>query len=235
MLMIPVCPDALATASAIDHDGEVELIAHRAGNEPHLISPALAVADTVELDVHLFRGRLEVRHAKVLWPFAIFWERQGFLRDLPRPALATILEAAPADTHLWFDLKGFTSRLPNRLLEQVEDRYTFTTSCRSWWTLRAARKIPGVRTFRSVANRRHLWLVQHVKFAHEDDGIVMHQRLATPEVLDRLHRLTPQVVVWAVEHIDRALELHAMGVSGIIADDLALLAELRRRLDPGSD
>ena len=26
------------------HDGGVELIAHRAGNEPHLVAPALAVA-----------------------------------------------------------------------------------------------------------------------------------------------------------------------------------------------
>ncbi len=91
-----------------------------------------------------------------------------------------------------------------------------------------------MRTFRSVANRRHLWLVQRVRFAEQDDGIVMHQRLATPEVLDRLHRLTPNVVVWAVTDIDRALELQAMGVSGIIADDLDLLRELRDRMVDGA-
>lgn len=232
--MVPVCVTGLASARATSHDVGVELIAHRAGNEPHLIAPALAVADMIELDVHLFRGRLEVRHAKVLWPFAVFWERWELLPDLPRPALATILETAPDDAHLWFDLKGFTSRLPRRLLRQVGDRHTFTTSCRSWWALRSARRIPGVRTFRSVANRRHLWLVQHVRFAPQDDGIVMHQRLATTDVIERLHRLTPNVVVWAVEELDRALELHAMGVSGIIADDLELLARLRDRLAAGS-
>ncbi len=65
------------------HDVGMELIAHRAGNEAHLIAPAMVVADTIELDVHLFRRRLEVRHAKVLWPFAVFWEKWELLPDTP--------------------------------------------------------------------------------------------------------------------------------------------------------
>ena len=51
----------------------VELVAHRAGNVTSSIASALDAADTVELDVHLFRGRIEVRHAKVIWPFRIHW------------------------------------------------------------------------------------------------------------------------------------------------------------------
>lgn len=212
------------------HDDAVELIAHRAGNDPDLIAPALAVADTVELDVHVFRGRLEVRHAKVLWPFAVFWERWELLPDAPHPELRTILDAADPDAHLWFDMKGFTGRLPKRLLAEVGERRPMTTSCRSWWALRRPRRIAGIRTFRSVGNRWQLWLVQRLRFDDQNDGIVMHERFATAATLARLHRLTPRVIVWAIEDIERAMEVHALGVSGVIADDLEVLAEVRRRL-----
>jgi glycerophosphoryl diester phosphodiesterase len=213
------------------HDGGMELIAHRAGNERHLISPALEVADTIELDLHQFRGRLEVRHAKVLWPFAVFWEKWELVPDVAHPPLGEILEAAPADAHLWFDVKAITQRVPRRLLREVGPRRPITISCRSWWSLRSVRRLTGVRTFRSVGNRWQLWLVQRVRFAGTDDGIVMHERFASDEVLARLRRLTPHIVVWAVDAVDRALELHDRGISGVIADDLGVLAEVRRRLD----
>lgn len=211
------------------HDVGMELIAHRAGNEAHLIAPAMVVADTIELDVHLFRRRLEVRHAKVLWPFAVFWEKWELLPDTPRPPLTEILGATPDDAHLWFDLKGFTPRLSKRLLGEVGTRRPMTASCRSWWALRPIRRISGVRTFRSVANTWQLWLVQRMRFAGED-GVVMHERLATADTLARLRQLTPNIIVWAVDDLERALELHHLGVSGLIADDLALLAEVRRRV-----
>ena len=210
------------------HDGGVELIAHRAGNEVHLIAPAAAVADTIELDVHPFRGRLEVRHAKVIWPLAVFWEKWELVPDAPHPPLSEILAATPDDAHLWFDLKGFTSRLPRRLLDRVGDRRPITMSCRSWWALRPARRVAGVRTFRSVGTRWQLWLVERVRFAQHDDGIVMHERFATAEVVTRLRQLTPNIVVWAVDDLERAIELRGLGVSGVIADDLGLLARLRR-------
>ena len=63
----------------------MELVAHRAGNDPAAMADALAVADTLELDVHLLRGRLDVRHSKVIWPFRIYWERgEGRLPDQHR-------------------------------------------------------------------------------------------------------------------------------------------------------
>ena len=42
-------------------------VAHRAGNTPDLLTAALADgADLVEADVHLYRGRLEIRHTKTM-------------------------------------------------------------------------------------------------------------------------------------------------------------------------
>lgn len=213
------------------HDGAVELIAHRAGNERHLIAPALTVADTVELDVHLFWFRLEVRHAKALWPFAVFWEQWHLMPNVPRPPLTTILAATPDDTHLWFDLKGFTTRLPKRLLRETGVRPHMTASCRSWWALRPLRRVAGIRTLWSIASPGQLWLVERLRFADLGDGIVMKERLATEDTLARLRDRAATIIVWGVDDFERAIELHQLGVSGIIADDLDLLDQVRRHLE----
>ncbi len=205
----------------------MDLIAHRAGNAVERLAPAAAVADAVELDVHLFRGRLEVRHAKVIWPFAVYWERWRWVRDEPPVDLAEILDAAGDGVHLWFDLKGFTGRMARKVLRTAGDRRPMTASTRSWWTLRAFRRQSGIRTLRSVGSRWQLWAVQRLRFAGPADGIVMHERFATPGVVERLLALTPLVVTWAVDDLDRALELAAMGVTGLIMDDLDLIAAVR--------
>lgn len=206
--------------------GAVELIAHRAGNEHPLIEPALAVADAIELDVHTFRGRIEVRHSKALWPFAVYWERGvGVLPGEDPLPFASILAALPGGAHLWVDLKGFTGRFTERVLGELGDRRPLTMSSRSWWTLRPARRRVDVRTFRSVANRFQLWLA--LRLTHPD-GIVMHERFATPEHLDRLRRRCESLAVWAVDDLDRAVELLDLGVTALIIDDVDLIDAIGR-------
>src|SRR5690606_27401966 len=107
--------------------------AHRGGNFVESVAAALAVADAIEIDVHTFRGRLEVRHAKVIWPCSIRWERWYLIpRSDPRPTLAEILAVVPDGSHLWIDLKGFTPRFTRRVLRAVGDRHELTMSARSW-------------------------------------------------------------------------------------------------------
>lgn len=201
------------------------MIAHRAGNERHLIGPALAATDGVELDVHQFRGRLEVRHSKVLWPFRVYWERgRGILPDEHPHELGSLLEAVPDGTHLWVDLKGFTGRLTRHVLREIGARRPLTMSCRSWWVLRPARRSPAVRTFRSVGNRWQLWLALRLR---HPDGVVMHERFATPDRLVRLRDRCSGIAVWAVRDLPRAVELRDLGVSAVIIDDLGLIAAVR--------
>jgi hypothetical protein len=205
----------------------VELVAHRAGNDPAAMADALAVADTLELDVHLLRGRLDVRHSKVIWPFRIYWERgEGLLPDQHPPALTEIVDAVPDGTHLWIDLKGFTGRLPRHVLRAISARHpmaSVTMSCRSWWALGPARRA-GARTFRSVGNRAQRWLA--VRLQHPD-GIVLDERFATPDVLARLRGRCAGVAVWAVEDRARAEELDRLGVCAVIVDELGLIDDLR--------
>ena len=205
----------------------VELIAHRAGNDPDTAHRALGVADLLELDVHLFRGDLEVRHAKVLWPTRRLWEPWTLLpRDAPRPSLESIVDAVPPDASLWIDLKWFTTRLSRRVIQTTDGRPPSTVSARSWWILRPWRR-QRVRTMRSVGSRWQLSAVRFVRSWTELDGVVIDERLVTDDVIERLRRSTSMIVVWNVTDLRRGLELIDQGVSGLIIDDVALIAEIR--------
>lgn len=204
----------------------MDVVAHRAGNRPESIAPAAASADAVELDVHLLRGRLEVRHSKAVWPFRLYWERgEGLLPDERPIDLAEIIAAAPSDTHLWIDLKGFTGRLARRALRELGDRRPLTMSCRSWWALGPARQAAGVRTFRSVGNRAQLWLALRLR---HPDGIVINERLVTPVVFDRLRGRCTQVAVWGARDRTRVETLARLGVDAVILDDVDLAVRSTR-------
>lgn len=204
----------------------MELIAHRAANRPSDVQAGLAAADAVELDVHLRRGRLEVRHAKVLWPTSLLWEQWYIARHERSEPLAPILDAAGPDAHLWFDLKGFTPRLTARVLTAATGRPVSTMSCRSWWLLRSARRQAGVRTVRSIGARWQLWWATWRR-TPTVDGHGLADRFATPATVDALRRRNPFVVVWGVTDAERLRALTRMGVSAVIADDLTMLAVAR--------
>ena len=211
------------------HRGAVELIAHRAGNLVELVAPAVAVADGIELDVHLFRNRVEVRHAKLLlWPLSRLWEKWELLpRDAPRPSIATIVDAIPPDVHVWFDLKGFTTRLPRAVHRAAGDRNPVTYSSRRWWILGWVRRHTPARTMKSVGNRFERWLVTRTRSGGELHGIVVHERLLRDGWLERLQRAAPTVIAWGAQDRSRADELVAAGESGLILDDHELIRSLR--------
>lgn len=97
-----------------DPDGPAgRVVAHRAGNDPAAAVAALAAgADAVEADVYVFRGRVELRHARTLGPW---WSRRfevdGWRPRLvpaarPRPVLADLLAAIDPDALVMLDIKG---------------------------------------------------------------------------------------------------------------------------------
>ena len=63
----------------------MRVVAHRAGNDLDRARAAAAAGLVVEVDVHVFHNRLEVRHEKVLRPSGRLWEPWYLLpRDTPR-------------------------------------------------------------------------------------------------------------------------------------------------------
>jgi hypothetical protein len=65
----------------------------------------------VEADLHLYAGRLEIRHLKTLGPLPILWDRWSLAPPwAPRLLLDRLLGAMAPGTHLMLDLKGRGAR-----------------------------------------------------------------------------------------------------------------------------
>ena len=203
------------------------VIAHRAANGAADIARAVAAgADVVEADVHLFRGRLEVRHGKTLGPLPRLWEKWYLLeRDAPRPPLWEILAAVPGGTGLLLDLKGPDPRLADAVLRAVAagPARRDIRVCGRWWrTLRHLHGAPGIQTMRSAGSRAQLRLLLRGR-ADVSDGVSVHRDLLTPSVVARLRERVSDVWTWPVPNRAAAEQLAAWGVTGFITDEPARL------------
>jgi glycerophosphoryl diester phosphodiesterase len=207
------------------------VVAHRAGNDPSTMAAAAVHADVVEADVHLFRGRLEVRHAKTLGPIPVLWERWYLLdRGTPRISLEAVLEAAAPDVGLMLDLKGIDPRLPGRVLRAAEARLAETglfVSSRAWRLVDRLHGAPGVRTLHSVGNRRELRALLRRYPSGALEGVSVHRRLLEPAVVSALRVRAPQVWSWPVDDLATARSLADWGVTGFISDAPHLLQPVR--------
>lgn len=211
-------------------------VAHRAGNTPERVLEAQHLVEVIELDVHRGRqGRVEVRHAKTLWPTRRLWDRWYLLpAGTVTPSLDQILDAVDEDTGLWFDLKGVRQNAQARIEALASERQrTVIVSSKSWWLLGPMTGLGKLRTFRSVGNRLELALLLWLPTRSRVDGTVINRRLLTPRLIERLRHRGP-IFTWGVT--DRAtiewLERHQ--IAGVIIDDLGL-APQRRRSDRGDE
>ncbi len=212
----------------------MEFVAHRAGNSVQQVRYAADRADLIELDIHLDAGdSLEVRHGKILWPTQLIgrrrrlWEKWHVLpADTPSPAVEEILDAAGPSTDLWFDLKGISPQLPQRLVRVIGRRRPVTVSSKSWWLLRPLTSVDGIRTIRSAGNMLELALLLWFPTRTQLDGAVVHRRLLTDTIISRLLQ-RGLLFTWAVDSQQDIDWLDGQGVSGVIIDDLALLPRQR--------
>lgn len=199
----------------------VVIVAHRAGNDPSAVDAALRRADVIECDVHVHRGRVEVRHEKVIRPTSRLWERWYLLPAGTRvPSIDDILAVVPPDVPLLLDLKCFTRRAARRIRRSVPDDRPILVSCRSWWVLSAFRTRPGTLMLRSCGNRLQLRAVTMVPGLGDRIGVVAHNRLLDAQTIGVVRDRTPQLFTWAVDNVERGRWLAAEGVAGFIVDDL---------------
>lgn len=217
-------------------------IAHRAGNDLSAARQALdSGVHLVEADVHLFRGRLEMRHHKSLGPWFLWdagrLERRG---RVVVPELRRLIEAIDGDHRLMLDLKGVHPWLAGRVartLHELAPGTPFTVCTQHWWMVRAFRSYPQVRVVLSAGSRRglrRLFRRLHGSGLHGSRrlcdspvyGVSVNRPLLTPATVSRLRNAVDVVMTWPVDTPDGLAHARHLGVGGVISKNAALLDDV---------
>ena len=205
------------------------VVAHSAGNDLGRLRSAAALGlPLAEADVHLHRGRLEVRHLKTAGPLPVLWDRWRLASaGAPRLRLETLLAAAADGPELMLDLKGHDRRLPDRIVAAIEQAGISgrVTVCSQEWRLLARLSgSPGIRIVHSVGGGHALERLR-TRFAGEDlAGVSIHRRLLDPATARDLRARSALLLSWPVESVAVARELAALGVDGLISQRFELIA-----------
>ncbi len=182
----------------------------------------------MEMDVHVLRGRVEVRHAKVARPTRRLWEPWYLLpAGVVAVAASDVLAAVGPATPVLLDLKCFTRGAARRIASVIPADQPVIVSSRSWWVLQPFAERPGARRLRSCGSRLQLWAVLAFPWRGHEVGVTTHERFLTPAVLRRLRRKFPAVFSWGVVTRERCRELVAEGVMGLVLDDPSIGEGLR--------
>ena len=211
------------------------LIAHRAGNDPaHLRAAERAGVDIVEADLHLRRGRLELRHLKTVGPLPVYWDRWALappLAALRQRRRAARRRATGDGAHA--RSQGQRSRRPpgccRRPSAAPRAAYPSSVCARAWPLLDEIDPALAQRIGSAARPRQLDQLIAHAA-ERSLDGASLHLRLLDGERLGALRAHVPVIMTWPVNHWHEVERATALGVSGLISDDLALLGELRERL-----
>lgn len=200
------------------------MVAHRSGNSLGALRAAEALgARAIEADVHLHRGRLEVRHLKTLGPVPLLWDRWTLASPWARRLLLPeLLEAVEARTELVLDLKGRDRRLATRILEALGPRpaegSSVTICARSWPLLEPFTGVENVRLIHSVGSARQLARLRRRLGERRIHGISIHERLLDSRRVRELREVADLILTWPVNTVERARELVGWGVDGLISD-----------------
>lgn len=196
------------------------MVAHGAGNSIEGVSAARA--DVVEADVHLFGGRLELRHAKTVGPLPVLWDHGRLVaRERPPRVLEDLLAAVPPELRLMLDLKGPDPRLPGAVARATTDfarARGLIVSARIWRTADRLRGLPGVRTIHSAGSARGVRALLRRYRPGALEGVAVHRRLLTPGLAAALRERADWLWSWPVDDAETAALLRSWGVTGLISD-----------------
>lgn len=202
------------------------VIAHRAGNDLDRLRGAqrLGIA-VVEADLHLYAGRIEVRHLKTVGPVPVLWDRWTLAPPwAPRLRLDRLLATVGAHTELMLDLKGRDRRLPALVAAALGEHAPGApvTVCARHWPLLDL--LPGVPGVHSVGARRQLEALRRRFDGRRLHGVSIHRKLLDARTVKDLRRRADVVMTWPVQTREDVRELVAWGVHGLITESPELVA-----------
>ena len=200
-------------------------VAHRHGNDLELLAGALGWgADLIEADVHLHRGRLEVRHTKSMGPLPWLWDRWYLVSArAERLHLHQVAAALPPERRVMLDLKGWQPWLGRRVAEEMAETapgVPYTVCSRHWRMLDAFEELEHVHVVHSVRSRAELARLPRRLARHRTWGIAVHRELLPSPRLAPLRDRVEAVLTWPVNTHEAREEVLALGATGIISDDL---------------
>ncbi len=207
------------------------LISHAGGNAIELARTAEGeLADYLEVDLWLHKGRFEARHERRTFGSRLMFEK-WYLAWAPREpfGLTDLLRATDPGTGIFLDLKNGgepAAQLIRAALDASPSR-RMVASSQLWGTLRAIeRAAPEVDLFYSIDVAAKLDLFLSV--AQRDvrpRGVSCRATLLDADTIAALHARDLLVVAWTVDDLSRASELAAMGVDGITTHRVAAIRE----------
>ena len=202
-------------------------IAHRAGNAlPDLHSAVELGADVLEADVHHWRGRLEIRHAKALGPLPWHYDA-GALTPISTSQLLLdeLLDALHRTSTLMLDLKDPGSvglHTAEAVHLRVPEKPVLV--CSRWWPgLHAFHGRSWARPILTARNRAELFRLRHRVRRSPPYGVSVHRSLLTPAVVAELHEQVERILTWPVNDHEALDQVLRAGVSGVISDEPEVL------------
>jgi glycerophosphoryl diester phosphodiesterase len=206
------------------------LVAHRVGNAPETIAAAVeAGADVIEADVHLYRGRIEVRHTKTMGPLPWLWDRWYLVpASDPRIGLDALLAAAPPEVILMLDLKGWQpwlGRAVAREMERIAPDRPYVVCGRAWPMF--AHFADHVHVVVSAKTRREVRRLPRRIRMHRTDGVSLHRPLlARRDLVGLIREHTDVLFTWPIATTDAARDALDAGATGLTVDGIDVIAAL---------
>ena len=212
----------------------------------------------IEVDIWFRGGRIEVRHEKRMpWapvlfdkrpaginrigPWAIALPRRRYLRlDLMSFFLRELLRMTAGSKRLLLDVKemstgpaeAYASALKAEIAEA--EAASWITVCGQFWpVLDKVREVAPEIAVAYSMQRDSQWREYTRRLATADATrtVCMHYGMLNTERAAFLQESDIDVYCWTVDDKAEATELVERGVEGIISNDLALLADLRKQSD----
>lgn len=153
----------------------------------------------------------------------VFWDRWKLANPFSRRlVLEELLEAVGPSTELMLDLKGWSRRLSQLVLDALARAPTvgqITVCARSWSLLEPFDGKADIRTVYSVGSRRQLRAFRS-RFEGKDKlaAISIHERFVDRQTMQHLRASADLVMTWPVRTAEHARRLIDYGVNGLITD-----------------
>jgi glycerophosphoryl diester phosphodiesterase len=211
-------------------------VAHRAGNDRDALEMALSAGvDEVEADVRWDGGRIVNRHDRRIPLLPVCWDRWHLHLDRrPQFTLDEFLDRVRGRCRPYLDLKSQSRRFLRALLRTLRnhDVVDETVISSGYWHLldELRRGEAGLRLLRTIGDERQR--ADYLALPADDPlgaGVAIHRELLDEELARLLRSRGVAVYVWVVNDIEEARRLAGLGASGIVADSLELLREVKRR------